>query len=104
MRALIVDDEAAARTRLAALLAELDVEVVGEASDGVAALDEIRALRPDVVLLDIVMPEADGFEVARHLPEPKPLVIFQTAYGDRALTAFDHEAVDYVVKPISLVR
>lgn len=104
MRVLIVDDEAAARTRLAALLAELDVEVVGEASDGVSALDEIRALRPDVVLLDIVMPEADGFEVARHLPEPKPLVIFQTAYGDRALTAFDHEAVDYVVKPISLVR
>jgi DNA-binding LytR/AlgR family response regulator len=104
MRVLIVDDEAAARRRLAALLAALDVEVAGVASDGVMALDEIRARKPDVVLLDIAMPEADGFEVARHLPDPRPLVIFQTAYGDHALKAFDHEAVDYVVKPITLAR
>ena len=104
MRVLIVDDEAAARTRLAALLEELDVEVIGAASDGVMALDEIRTKRPDVVLLDIAMPEADGFEVARHLPDPKPLIVFQTAYSDRALQAFDHDAIDFVVKPVTPAR
>ena len=104
MRVLIVDDELAARQRLATLLADLDVEVVGEASDGVMALERARELAPDVVLLDIAMPEADGFEVARHLPDPKPLVIFQTAFSDHALRAFEHEAVDYVVKPVTLAR
>lgn len=104
MRVLIVDDEPAARQRLAALLEELDVEVVGEAADGVAALAQARALVPDVILLDIVMPEADGFEVARHLQEPKPLVIFQTAYSDHAIQAFEHEALDYVVKPVTRAR
>jgi two-component system response regulator AlgR len=104
MRVLIVDDEPAARRRLATLLADLDVEVVGEAGDGVMALERIRELGPDVVLLDIAMPEADGFDVARHLSDPKPLVIFQTAFGDHALRAFEHEAVDYVVKPVTLAR
>jgi DNA-binding LytR/AlgR family response regulator len=104
MRLLIVDDEAAARRRLAALLEDLDVEVVGDAGDGVAALERIRELRPDVVLLDIAMPEADGFDVARHLPDPKPLVIFQTAYEEHALRAFEHEALDYVVKPVTRAR
>jgi two-component system response regulator AlgR len=104
MRVLIVDDEPAARQRLTTLLADLDVEVVGEAGDGVMALERIRELAPDVVLLDIAMPEADGFDVARHLSDPKPLVIFQTAFGDHALRAFEHEAVDYVVKPVTLAR
>jgi len=104
MRVLVVDDEPAARERLTTLLADLDVDVVGEASDGVMALERVRELSPDVVLLDIAMPEADGFEVARHLPDPKPLVIFQTAYEDHALRAFEHEAVDYVVKPVTLAR
>jgi two-component system response regulator AlgR len=104
MRLLIVDDEPAARERLVTLLAALDVEVVGEASDGVAALSMVQSHKPDVVLLDIAMPEADGFEVARHLPEPRPLVIFQTAYSDRALEAFEHEAVDFVVKPVNRER
>jgi len=104
MRVLIVDDEIAARQRLAALLAELDVEVVGEASDGVSALERIRALAPDVVLLDIAMPEVDGFDVARHVQDPKPLIIFQTAYSEHALRAFEHEPVDYVVKPVGLTR
>jgi DNA-binding LytR/AlgR family response regulator len=104
MRALIVDDEPAARLRLATMLEELDVEVVGEATNGVEALELARDRRPDVLLLDIVMPEVDGFDVARHLPEPRPLVIFQTAHDEHALRAFDHEAVDYVVKPVTLVR
>jgi len=104
MRVLVVDDEPAARQRLAAMLEELDVEVVGEAADGVAALAQARALAPDVILLDIVMPEADGFEVVRHLTPPKPLVIFQTAYSDHAIKAFEHEALDYVVKPVTRAR
>jgi two-component system response regulator AlgR len=104
MRVLIVDDEPAARDRLRALLDELDVEVAGEAEDGVDALAKARALQPDVVLLDVSMPEIDGFEVARHLPEPRALIIFQTAFGNHALGAFDHEAVDFVLKPVTRAR
>lgn len=104
MRTLIVDDEPAARRRLAAMLAELDVEVVGEAANGVEALALIAERRPDLVLLDISMPEVDGFDVVRHLDEPRPLIVFQTAYDAYALEAFDHEALDYVVKPVSLDR
>lgn len=104
MRVLIVDDEPAARSRLTALLADLDVDVVGEAADGLTALDQVHAVRPDVLLLDIVMPEVDGFEVVRHLREPRPLVIFQTAFSDHALRAFEHEALDFVVKPVTRER
>jgi DNA-binding LytR/AlgR family response regulator len=107
VRILIVDDEAAARSRLASLIEEIDAagtEIVGEASDGVQALALARSARPDVVLLDITMPEVDGFDVARHLPEPRPLVIFQTAHHEFALQAFDHDALDYVVKPVRRER
>jgi DNA-binding LytR/AlgR family response regulator len=107
VRILIVDDEAAARSRLASLVEDIDAagtEIVGEASDGVQALELARRERPDVVLLDITMPEVDGFDVARHLPEPRPLVIFQTAHHEFALQAFDHDALDYVVKPVRRER
>jgi DNA-binding LytR/AlgR family response regulator len=107
MRVLIVDDEAAARRRIAALVEEIGdagVEIVGEASSGVEALELARARRPDVLLLDISMPEVDGFDVARHLPDPRPLIIFQTAYHEYALEAFDHDALDYVVKPVKRER
>lgn len=104
MRALIVDDEPAALRRLSSLLDQLGVDVVGEASNGIAALGLAHERRPDVVFLDIAMPEVDGFDVARRLEDPRPLVIFQTAYGEYALEAFDHEAVDYVVKPITRQR
>jgi two-component system LytT family response regulator len=57
-----------------------------------------------VIFLDIAMPEVDGFDVARHLPLPRPLIVFQTAYSEFALKAFDHEAIDYVVKPVSRER
>lgn len=104
MRVLIVDDEPAARARLHTMLEELDVEVTGEAANGLEALDRVSAQRPDVLLLDIAMPEVDGFDVIRHLPEPRPLVIFQTAFDEHALRAFEHEALDYVVKPVALDR
>jgi DNA-binding LytR/AlgR family response regulator len=104
MRVLIVDDEPAARRRLSIMLDELDVEVVGEAGNGVEALELVREREPDVLLLDIAMPEVDGFDVARHLDDPKPLIIFQTAFDEYALQAFEHEALDYVVKPVTLSR
>lgn len=86
------------------MLEELDAEVVGQAQNGVEALDYVRERKPDVLLLDIAMPEVDGFDVARHLDEPRPLIIFQTAYDEFALKAFEHEALDYVVKPVTLER
>ncbi len=86
------------------MLEELDVEVVGQAQNGVEALEYARERKPDVLLLDIAMPEVDGFDVARHLDEPRPLIIFQTAYDEFALKAFEHEALDYVVKPVTLER
>jgi len=104
MRILIVDDEPAARRRLRRMVEELGAEVAGEAADGVEALRLARELRPDLLLLDISMPEVDGFDVARHLPEPRPVLVFQTAHDEHALRAFDHEALDYVVKPVTRER
>lgn len=104
LRVLIVDDEPAARSRLGMMLEDLDVEVAGEAANGLEALAMCRERTPDVLLLDIEMPEIDGFDVARHLPAPAPLLIFQTAWNEYALEAFDHAAVDYLVKPVSMDR
>jgi DNA-binding LytR/AlgR family response regulator len=104
MRALIVDDEAPARARLSALLEELGVEIVGEAANGLEALQLSRDRRPDVLFLDVSMPEIDGFDVARHLAEPRPLIVFQTAYSEFAVKAFEHEALDYLVKPVTRER
>jgi len=104
VRVLIVDDEQAARKRLAIMLEELDLEVVGEAENGLRAIELAKERQPDVVLLDIAMPEVDGFDVARSLPDPKPAIIFQTAYDEYALQAFEHEALDYLVKPVALER
>lgn len=106
MRVLIVDDERRARERLARLLAPLpEIEVAGEAADGLAALEAIGALRPDAVFLDIQMPGLDGFEVLRAIPEPRrPLVVFVTAYDQYALQAFEVSAVDYLLKPVEEER
>lgn len=103
MRTLIVDDEAPARARLRKLLeAHPQVEIAGEAADGVQALGEIARLKPGLVFLDVQMPGLDGLEVLRSLPagEPWPLVIFATAFDRYALAAFDANAVGYLLKPI----
>lgn len=107
MRTLIVDDEALARGRMRGLLKELgDVEVVGEAAHGREALEQVQALQPELLLLDIQMPGMDGLEVARHVAgfEHPPAVVFCTAYDEHALAAFEANALDYVVKPVRLER
>lgn len=106
VRVLIVDDEELARQRLHRLLAaEQDVEVIGEAPDGVQAVDAIRRLMPDLVFLDVQMPEVDGFAVLERLrPQPPPAIIFVTAHDDYALRAFDVHAVDYLRKPFDAAR
>jgi two-component system response regulator AlgR len=103
LRAVIVDDEPPARERLRSLLAEAGgVDLVGEAGNGVEALELVDKLAPDVLLLDVRMPGIDGLEVARQLAkrlEP-PAVIFTTAFDEYALQAFESEAIAYLLKPI----
>ncbi len=101
LRVLVVDDEPLARLRLEDLLAhEPDVELVGTAGDGVAAVAAIRELQPDLVFLDVQMPGKTGMEVVREVgPAAMPATIFVTAFDQYALQAFDVAAVDYLVKP-----
>ncbi|MCC1497407.1 LytTR family DNA-binding domain-containing protein [Alcanivorax sp. 1008] len=104
MRVLVCDDEKLARDRLARLTEAVpDTEVVGEAANGREAVILAQSKRPDVVLLDIRMPDMDGIEAARHLLklEHPPAVIFCTAYDEHALQAFKVQAVDYLLKPVS---
>jgi DNA-binding LytR/AlgR family response regulator len=104
LRTLIVDDEAPARERLKRYLADMeDVEVIGEAADGVQALELIESESPDLVLLDIQMPELDGFGVVEALESPPP-VVFVTAYDEYAIRAFEVCALDYLLKPFSHKR
>jgi two-component system LytT family response regulator len=105
IRVLIVDDEAPARARLRQMLgSHADVEIVGEAETGVQAMERVAELKPDAMLLDIQMPGSSGIDVAACLPEPRPHVIFCTAYDRHAVDAFELHAVDYLLKPISRVR
>jgi two-component system, LytTR family, response regulator len=101
LRALVVDDEPLARRTLRELLErERDVEVVGECGDGPTAVETITLRRPDVLFLDIQMPELDGFGVVWAVREAQvPAVVFVTAFGEHAVRAFDEEATDYLVKP-----
>ncbi len=103
MRVLIADDEPLARERLRDLLAEQPgIELVAEAADGREALHACAEHHPDLVLLDIAMPGIDGLEAARHLAafEPRPAVVFCTAFDAHALSAFEAAAIDYLVKPV----
>ncbi|MBL8542540.1 MAG: response regulator transcription factor [Hyphomonadaceae bacterium] len=106
LRLFLADDEPLALRRIKlALEAIPDVVVVGAASDGAQAIDAMRDLRPDVVLLDIRMPLADGFEVANAVEDSGgPEVIFVSAYDSYALRAFETSAVDYLLKPVEFDR
>ena len=104
LRAVLVDDEAPARSLLREFLgAHADVEVVGECANGFEAVKRIAELAPDVVFLDVQMPKLDGFEVLELL-EPRPAVVFCTAYDEFALKAFEVHAVDYLLKPFGRER
>jgi len=105
MRTLVVDDEKLARDRLLGFLRHIeDVEIVGEAADGVEAVERIAETRPDLVFLDVQMPGMDGFEVLRTIAPPVPQVVFATAYDEYAIRAFEVEAIDYLLKPFSRTR
>ena len=110
LKILLVDDEPLARSRLRELLADIAVqfatEIVGEAGNGLAALEFLRAHAVDVVLADIRMPGMDGIELAGHLGafEQPPAVIFTTAYDNYAVHAFDLNALDYLLKPVRTQR
>jgi two-component system, LytTR family, response regulator len=105
IRALIVDDEPYARERLRELCAlEPDVAVVGEASHGIEAIEQVEAARPNLLLLDVQMRGTNGFDVLERLNGDKPLVVFVSAYDQYALAAFGVEAVDYLLKPFDRER
>ena len=103
IRVLIVDDEPVAREGVRQLLqSEPDVEIVGDCSDGRAAVHALRTQQVDCCLLDVQMPGMDGFEVVRAIPDNElPVIVFLTAYDQYALKAFDAHALDYIVKPFS---
>ena len=102
MRAVIVDDEPLARDGVLLRLERFrDIEVVAECEDGSCAIEKIAELSPDLVLLDVQMPDMNGFEVLRALPHQSlPEVIFLTAYEHHAVRAFEIHALDYLLKPI----
>ena len=106
IRTLIIDDEPLARQRIRSLLMnENDVEIVGESAGDDATLDTIRQLVPDLVFLDVQMPEKDGFALLKSMPaENRPLVIFVTAFEGHAVAAFEACALDYLLKPFKPAR
>src|SRR6267154_6212319 len=101
IRALVVDDEPLARSNLTVLLRlDPEIETVTESGSGMEALAEIRSTKPDLVFLDVQMPECDGFDVLEMLGgEMPPAVVFVTAYDQYALRAFEAGALDYLLKP-----
>lgn len=104
---MIVDDEPLARKRIRALLEANfpDVEIIGEAGSGALAIQQIKELLPDVIFLDIQMPDMDGFDVLHGLtPDEVPLVVFTTAYENFAAKAFEEDTVDYLLKPVEPER
>ncbi|MCK7501566.1 MAG: response regulator [Comamonadaceae bacterium] len=106
MNALIVDDETPAREEAARLLAAApDITIVGQCANAIEALAAINRLHPDVVFLDIHMPQISGLELLGMLdPEEMPRIVFLTAYDEYALRAFEQNAFDYLLKPIDPAR
>lgn len=104
MKALIIDDEALARDLVRAYLDDYkDIEIIGECSDGFQALKAINDLQPDIVFLDVQMPKLNGFEMLELL-DTACNIVFTTAYNEYAIKAFEHNAVDYLLKPFSKER
>lgn len=105
LRVFVVDDEAPARRKVLRFLAsDEDVELVGEAANGREAVEGIRRTRPDLLLLDVQMPDFDGFEVVKQLQPPLPRIVFVTAFDQYAIQAFDVHAFGYLLKPFDEVR
>lgn len=105
LSAIVVDDEPLARERVRGLLeAEPDVEILAECASGVEALAAIAQRRPDLLILDIHMPEMDGFQLLAQLRPPLPVVIFVTAFDQHAVQAFEAQAFDYLLKPFKPAR
>ncbi len=106
IRALVADDETLARSNLTILLRlDPDIEIVSECGSGAEALSQIRRKKPDLVFLDVQMPECDGFDVLEQLGRDQPpALVFVTAYDQYALRAFEAGALDYLLKPFSNVR
>jgi two-component system, LytTR family, response regulator len=106
LHALVVDDEPLARRNLSVLLRrDPDVATVNECASGAEAIVQIRSSRPDLVFLDVQMPECDGFDVLEHLgAEQPPVIVFVTAHDEHALRAFEAGALDYLVKPFTDTR
>jgi two-component system LytT family response regulator len=106
IKVLIVDDEEPARDLLERLLQnESAFEIVGEASNGIECVEKVRQLKPDLLFLDIQMPELNGLEVLEELTESElPYVVFVTAYDEYALSAFEYHALDYLLKPFKRSR
>jgi two-component system LytT family response regulator len=106
LRVVIADDERPARSFLVAMLRDFDdVEIVGEAENGVEAVEVIERTKPDIALLDLQMPEVDGLGIVRLLRKNRmPLIAFVTAYDEYAVRAFELNAVDYLLKPVDRAR
>ena len=105
LTALIVDDEPLARERIRTLLAtEADIEILGECADGRAALTSLRERLPDILFIDVQMPELTGLAVLRELEKKPAVVIFVTAFDEHAVNAFELHALDYLLKPFKPAR
>lgn len=105
MRALLIDDERLARNELRRLLAAFpEIEIVGEAAQAKSAREQIAALEPDLIFLDVQMPGESGLELLASLEPPAPRVIFTTAYDEFAVKAFELNALDYLLKPVDPAR
>src|SRR3954467_7636840 len=105
MKALLIDDERIARNELRRLLAAFpEITIVGEAANAKQAREQLAALSPDLIFLDVQMPGETGLELLESLEPPLPHVIFTTAYDEFAVKAFDLNALDYLLKPVDPVR
>lgn len=104
IRTLLIDDERLAREELKLLLSQFDeIEIIGEAKNGEEGIEKIKELQPDLIFLDISMPEINGFDMLKELDEI-PQVIFVTAYDEYAIKAFEINALDYILKPVDSGR